>query len=820
MVCASRVSIGACPVAVSFSQTRPVQCEVDAKKDPYKRSHTTTPLAREMAQDKLGFDRLTRRELFWRLSLPASVALVGPLAGCSGLWERRPAVPVHAWHKGVCRFCGTGCGIQIGVRDGKVVDVKGDEYAHNKGRLCIKGILNRDILYTRDRALYPMVRRNGELQRVSWQEAMTLVAERFRHTIDRFGPDSVAFYGSGQLFTQESYTANKLFKAGIGTNNVDGNPRLCMASAAAGYVSVFGKDEPMGCYEDLDAADCFFITGSNMAECHPVLWERVQDRKRSRPETFIIVVDPRRTITASRADLHLPIRPGTDVALYNAMIHEFIRLGFIDADMVENYLTFQSGDASRSYSDLKRHVGQYAPGRVASICGLSSKDISEAAFRFASSKATMSLWTMGLNQQSQGTAANRLVMAMHLLTGQIGRPGATPFSLTGQPNAGGGVRDTGTLAHALPNGRAVTNPKDRHEMEDLWGVARERISAKPGYHAVALFEAMERGDVKCCLVMATNPAQSLPNADRYRRAMQKTFLVVADTFHPTETTQFADVVLPAALWAEKEGVFSQSERRYHLVPKVVEPPGEARSDLEILVELADRLNLGELISARTPRDVWEEWRVISAHSKYNFSGITYKRLQEERGLRWPCPSEAHPGTCRRYLPGEDPLARRDGRFDFYGRPDGRAVIWLHHQEEPKDPPTDDFPLVLTTGRILEHWHTMTITGRVAALDGIRPNFLEIHPQDAHPLGIEEGAEVVVRSRRGQAEFVARLTGTIRPGVVFATFHSARHLVNVATNDVYDPISKQPEYKLCAVSVQRKVPSGAGYENGAGQPEAG
>jgi nitrate reductase NapA len=761
--------------------------------------------------------RVTRRELLRLVGTGAATVLAGPLAGCDRFFQRQPAVPVDAWHKGVCRFCGTGCGILIGLRGGKVVDVKGDENAHNKGRLCIKGILNRDILYTKDRALHPMIRTNGRLRRATWDEAMTLVAQKFRDAIDQFGPDSVAFYGSGQLFTQESYTANKLFKAGIGTNNVDGNPRLCMASAASAYVSVFGADEPPGCYEDIDAADCFFITGSNMAECHPVLWERVLDRKRSKPEVFIIVVDPRRTLTAKHADLHLQITPGTDVALYNAMIFEFIRNGFVEEEMVEQYLCFKEGDSVRTYEDLKRHVADYAPERAAFLCGVAAQHIQDAAYRFASSRATMSLWTMGLNQQSQGTAANRLVIAMHLLTGQIGRRGATPFSLTGQPNAGGGVRDTGALAHALPNGRVVTRPEDRHEMEDLWGVPRGRISAKPGYHAIALFDAMEHGDVKCCLVMGTNPAQSLPGVERYRRAMEKVFLVVADAFHPTETTQFADVVLPAALWTEKEGVFSQSERRYHLVPKLVDPPGEARSDLEILVDLADRLGYGDLITARTPREVWEEWRKLSRHSKYDFSGMTYERLEKERGLLWPCPTEDHPGTLRRYVPGEDPLARGNGRFHFYGQPDGKAVIFFHHQERSKEPPTDEFPLILTTGRILEHWHTMTITGRLAALQDIHCDFLQIHPLDAHRFGITDGTEVIVRSRRGEAEFIARVTDTVRPGVVFATFHSPHHLVNRVTNDAYDPFSRQPEYKLCAVSVQPKPRGKVAHEEVQAKP---
>jgi nitrate reductase NapA len=747
-------------------------------------------------------EKLTRRELLQRLSaLAGGLIFTGPISGCEEFWRRGPVISVDSWHKGVCRFCGTGCGIMIGVRDGRVVDVKGDEYAHNRGRLCIKGILNREILYVSDRALYPMIRRNGRLERATWDEAMSLVAERFREAIDRYGPDSVAFYGSGQLFTEESYTANKLFKAGIGTNNVDGNPRLCMASAAAGYISVFGKDEPLGCYEDIDHATCFFITGSNMADCHPVVWERVMDRKRSRPDTVIIVVDPRRTRTAQHADYHLPIRPSTDVALYNAMIYEFIRNAFIDQDMVAHYLTFREGEAERTFEDLKRHVAQYPPERVASICGVEARLIEEVAYLFATAEATMSFWTMGLNQQVQGTAANRLVNAMHLLTGHIGRPGATPFSLTGQPNAGGGVRDTGALAHALPNGRVVTNPQHRAEMEDLWGVPRGRISPKPGYHAVAMFEAMLQGDLKCVLIMGTNPAQSLPHVERYREAMKRTFLVVADAVFPTETAQFADVFLPSAMWVEKGGVFSQSERRYHLVPKLVDPPGEARSDLEILVELADRLGYGDLIKARTPEAIWDEWRHISAHSPYNFAGITYERLKKERGILWPAPTETHPGTRRRYVPGEDPMAKGTGRFDFYGRPDGRAVVYLEHQQPSSDLVSEAYPLTLVTGRVYEHWHTMTLTDKLKALEGITTDFLLIHPRDAHRYGIHDGEPVLVESRRGRAVLRAKISNELMPGIVFAPFHSPEALVNRVVNDAVDPISKEPAFKESAVRIR-------------------
>ncbi len=620
---------------------------------------------------------LTRRDLLKLMGLSAGGVVTTSLCGCGQLWERQPVIPVEKWHKGVCRFCGTGCGVMIGLHQGRVVDVKGDKYAHNRGRLCIKGILNREILYVRDRALHPMIRHNGKHVQATWDEAMELVAARFHDSIERDGPDSVAFYGSGQLFTQESYVANKLFKAGIGTNNVDGNPRLCMASAAAGYISVFGKDEPMGCYEDMDHADCFFITGSNMADCHPVLWERVLDRKRSRPSTFIIVVDPRKTKTTKRADLHLAIRPGTDVALYNAMIHEFIRLDLVDRDMIGNYLSFRRADGPATYEDFAAHIEGYSPEAVAPICDVTASAIREAAHRFAASGATMSLWTMGLNQQTQGTAANRLVSAMHLLTGHIGRPGATPFSLTGQPNAGGGVRDTGALAHALPNGRVVANEQHRREMERLWNVPEGRISPTPGHSAVDLFQAMERGNVKCALIMCTNPGHSMPNAKRYREAMDNAFVVACDAFYPTETTEHAEVVLPAAMWSEKEGVFSQSERRYHLVPKLVDPPGEARSDLDILLDLADRLGHGSLFAGRTAEGIWDEWRKISGHSTYNFEGITYDRLRSERGLLWPVPTEQHGSTCRRFVPGEDPLSQASGRLDFYGRDDRRAVIWIH-----------------------------------------------------------------------------------------------------------------------------------------------
>jgi nitrate reductase (cytochrome) len=761
---------------------------------------------------------LSRRELLKMFGSTAGLAVLGQ-TGCMG-WTRDDAVPVQSWHKSVCRFCGSGCETMVGLNDGRVVKVEGHHAGWNRGRLCIKGLINREILYVSDRAQHPMIRSQGRLVRASWDDALEAAAHGFRQSIAAGGPDSVAFYGSGQLFTQESFTANKLFKAGIGTNNVDGNPRLCMASAAAGYTSVFGADEPSGCYRDIDHATLFFVIGANMAECHPVVWELIMDRKRTNPATRIIAVDPRRTLTTRQADQHLQIRPGTDVALLNALCHELIRTELIDRDFVEEYLTFRQGapdSAPVSWEQFRSFLESYAPERVAELCGLGAAEIREAAQWFGTAEAAMSLWTMGLNQQTHGTGANRMMMALHLITGQMGRMGTGAFSLTGQPNAGGGVRDQGALAHTLPAGRQVANPQHRAEMERLWRVPPGTISPNPGYDAISLFQAMEDGRVTAALVMATNPAHSLPNADRYRPAMERCFLVVADSIYPTHTAELADVFFPSAMWVEKEGVFSNSERRYHLVEKLVEPQGEARSDLDILVGFADRLGYGELIRSRTPREVWDEWREISRGSKYDFYGMTYERLQREPGILWPCPTEDHPGTCQRYVPGMDPLAQGSGRIDFYGRPDGRAIVFLTTQGPFWEAPDEEYPFILSTGRRLEHWHTSTITARVPQTRDIPTDYLEIHPADARRLGVRERDPVRVESRRGSVELWAHLSDSVRPGLVFATFHSLERMVNSTTIDVTDPISFEPEYKLCAVNVVSARPGAPRPRPGEMQP---
>ena len=753
-----------------------------------------------MSQPEDGLD-LSRRDL---LRIAGGVAAANVLGAATwGALELMVPATADAWHKSVCRFCGTGCGIQIGMRDGRILDVRGDEQAHNKGVICVKGSMTRSLPYVEGRLLQPKVRRAGKLVEASWDEAMGLVADTFKKVIAEHGPDAVAFYGSGQLFTQESYVANKLFKAGLRTNNVDGNPRLCMASAANGYTQVYGKDEPPGSYVDADHADCFFIMGANPFECHPPIFERIRRRRAARPEARIICVDPRRTLTAERSDLHLAPIPGTDLLLLNAMAQVICAEGLLDTAFVDKHVRFSDGENTVDLAAFRKFLERYRPEAVEAELGVPAAQIREVAFLFARSKATMSLWTMGLNQRVQGVALNNMINGLHLITGQFGRPGATPFSLTGQPNACGGVRDTGALSHALPNGRLVVNEKHRAEVEELWGVPAGTISAKPGYDAVSLFRAMEDGRVQAALVMCTNPGQSMPAADRYRAAMDKCFLVVAEAFADSETAQVADVLLPAALWIEKEGVFGQGERRYQLVEKLLDPPGQARSDLAILTELADRLGHGALIKARTPKDVWDEWRNFSAHSYYNFRGMTYERLRAERGLQWPCPDEGHPGTVRRFVEGEDPFVKKGAGFEFYGQPDKRAVVFLRPYVPSPEKVTPDLPFYLTTGRVLEQWHTGTMTQRIPELAKASGEArIEIAGGDAWKLGIADGDRVEVKSRYGALEGRARVLPEGRPGMVFAAFYDAKLLINRVVADNVDPTSKQPEYKVTAVAVRK------------------
>jgi nitrate reductase (cytochrome) len=750
---------------------------------------------------------ITRRTLLESAAAVSALAALGDVRFTAEAFAAQPGG--EKWVKTVCRYCGTGCGLYAGVKDGKVFAVKGDKENHNQGFLCLKGFLLPQILTGKDRLTHPLIRKNGKLVKASWEEAMTLVASKFKRSIDQYGPDSVAFYGSGQGQTEETYCANKLFKAGIRTNNVEGNPRLCMASAVGGYMTTFGKDEPMGTYEDIDHADVIFLIGSNAAEAHPILFQRIVKRKNSKPGTKVIVFDPRKTPTARIADLHLSFKPGTDLAILNAMAWVLVNEKMVDEEFIKTHLIFGEGaEANKSWADYVAMLQDYTPEKAAAIADCKAEDIITAARWFgAKGKASMSMWCMGLNQRTKGVWANNLVHNLHLITGKIGTPGNTPFSLTGQPNACGGVRDGGALSHLLPYGRLVANEKHRAEMEALWKIPAGTLPPKPGLATIDMFRALEEGKIKCLYVMCTNPGQSLPNVNRYRKAMQKddSFVVVADTYHPTRTTELADVVLPAALWTEKEGVYGCAERRYQLMEQATPPPGEARPDFAILCDLAKRLGHGKLLPFKNTSEIWAEILTLAKGTAYDFSGMTRERLRKEHGLLWPLPTEGHPGTTLRYVKGEDPLVSKDWqhRIQFYGRPDNKAVVWLRPQKPPEEVPDAEYPFYYTTGRNIEHWHTSTMTRNCKEL--VHANYesmAEINPADAKKLGVKTGDKVRVSSRRGSEVFRAKIADSSSKGLVYIHMHDADHMCNIMTIDAVDPGSKQPEFKICAVKVEK------------------
>jgi nitrate reductase NapA len=751
---------------------------------------------------------MNRRELLEGAAAAAARAAIGRLPAHAAPTPAA-AASGETWTKSVCRYCGTGCGLYVGAKAGKVFAVKGDKDNHNRGFLCLKGFLLPQVMNAPDRLLHPLIRKGDGFVKATWEEAMSLVASRFREAIEKNGPDSVAFYGSGQGLTEESYCANKLWKAGIRSNNVDGNPRLCMASAVGGYVTTFGKDEPMGCYEDIDHADVMLLVGSNAAEAHPILFQRMVRRKESAPGTKVIVLDPRKTPTARIADLHVTFTPGTDLAILNAVAHVLVKEGMVDEEFVKTHVVFGEGtEAGKTWDDYKAFLEAWTPEKAAEVSGAKADDVRTVARWFGEKgKASLTMWTMGLNQRTKGVWANNLCHNLHLITGKIGLPGSSPLSLTGQPNACGGVRDGGALSHLLPYGRLVASDKHRAEMEKLWGVPEGTIAPKPGLPTIDMFRALEEGRVKCLWVMCTNPGQSLPNVGRYRKALRRegAFVVVSEAFHPTRTSELADVVLPAALWAEKEGVYGCTERRYQLLEASVKPQGEARPDFAILCDLAARLGHGRLLPFKSASEVWAEILTLCKGTAYDFSGMTRERLKEVHGLLWPLPTAGHPGTKRRYVKGDDPLVPADHphRIKLYGRPDGKAVVWIRPHQLPAEMPDAEYPMVYTTGRVIEHWHTGTMTRNCKELAHASAEAVaELHPDDAKALGVKTGDPVKVTSRRGSETFKAKVTDGARKGLVFAHMHDDKRLCNLPTNDAVDAISKQPEFKVCAVKVAK------------------
>lgn len=695
-------------------------------------------------------------------------------------------------YKTVCPYCGVGCGVILETGGGRVLGVRGDPgHPSNGGKLCSKGLNLHHTIHKKDRLSHPLMRdsRFSPFTSTTWDKALDKIADKFKSLINAYGPESIAFYISGQLLTEDYYVVNKLSKGFLKVNNLDSNSRLCMSSAVMGYRRAFGVDAPPCSYEDIKHTDCIFIIGSNMAYCHPVVFMQIAEEKEKKGSDLkIIVADPRRTPTAGIADIFIPLKPGTDVALLNSMFYVLMENGLIDEDYVNAY--------TEGFVDLREAVSEYSPEKVSEICGVSSSLIVEAALAFGKARAAMSFWAMGLNQSSSGTDKNNALINLSIVTGNIGKPGAGPFSLTGQANAMGG-RETGGLANLLPGHRYMADELHRREIEKKWGT--DGLSPSKGLTAVEIYDGINDGKIKAVWIICTNPVVSLPNGSKIENALRKAELVVVqDIFHPTDTTIFGDILLPAAGFSEKEGTMTSQERRISHISKAVDPPGEALPDWQIFTKFAHKMGFGERFNYQKAEDVFEEYKQLGRGRDVDITGVTYERLVNAGPIQWPCPGVEHPGTPRLYTDG------------VFHTDTGKAKILTVHYNPQKEASDPEYPLVFTTGRVRDQWHTMTKTGKVESLTKNEPEpVLEINPKDAVEYGLREGDLTLVESRRGKATVRCKVTDKVREGTVFLPFHWGKLLAdngraNLLTLEAVDPYSQQPEFKACAVRVKKKI----------------
>ncbi|WP_044870465.1 sulfite reductase subunit alpha [Pseudomonas sp. LFM046] len=714
--------------------------------------------------------------------------------------------------RSVCPYCGVGCGIVMEVADNRVVKVSGDK-AHptNVGRLCTKGNTCAQPLTESGRMEHAYLRheRSRDPVRTGIDQAIADTANRLRALLDAHGPDAISFYVSGQMSLEAQYLANKLAKGFIRTRHIESNSRLCMASAGSGYKLSFGSDGPPGAYQDFDQADLFLVTGANMADCHPILFLRMMDRVKAGAK--LIVVDPRRTATADKASLYLPIKPGTDLALLNGLLHLLYKHGHIDPAFIAAH--------TQGWEAMPAFLEDYSPERVAAITGLSEADIRKAAQWIGEAQEWMSCWTMGLNQSTHGTWNTNALCNLHLATGAICRPGSGPFSLTGQPNAMGG-REMGYMGPGLPGQRSLLVEADRHFIEDLWQLPRGHLRQDGGNGTVALFEAMSAGEIKACWIICTNPVATVPNRRTAIEGLQAADLVITqDAFLDTETNRYADILLPGALWAEAEGVMINSERTLTLTQKAVDAPGDSLPDWQIIARVACAMGFADAFSYESAAEVFEEIKQAwNPKTGYDIRGASHTLLRDGP-LQWPCApgSEANARNPIRYLnDGVSQALKLDADGNrpaiVFATEHGKGVFFARPHLDPAEMPDDAFPLVLNTGRVQHQWHTLTKTGKVATLNKLNPGaFLELNPLDAERLGIADKGQVEVRSRRGRAVLPAVVTDRVQPGHCFAPFHwNDRYgedlAINAVTSDAIDPISLQPEFKYSAVSLAPVAPA--------------
>lgn len=784
------------------------------------------------------------------------------------------------WDKAPCRFCGVGCSVLVGTQAGKVVATKGDpESPVNRGLNCIKGYFLSKIMYGKDRLTTPLLRmkdgkyhKEGEFTPVSWDVAFDTMAAKWKHSLATKGPTSVGMFGSGQWTIWEGYAASKLHKAGFLTNNIDPNARHCMASAVGGFMRTFGIDEPMGCYDDLEAADQFVLWGANMAEMHPILWARISNRRLSSPTCRVHVLSTFENRSFDLADNPMVFRPQSDLVILNYIANYIIENKAVNTDFVSKHTKFALGvddigyglrpehplekkaknpgngkSTPISFDEYAKFVSTYTLEYAAKMSGVEPEKLEILAKAYADPNVkVMSLWTMGINQHVRGVWANNMLYNIHLLTGKIATPGNSPFSLTGQPSACGTAREVGTFAHRLPADMEVTNDKHRAITEKLWQVPEGTIPAKPGYHAVLQSRMLKDGKLNCYWTMCTNNMQAGPNINDeiypgFRNP--ENFIVVSDPY-PTITAMAADLILPTAMWVEKEGAYGNAERRTHMWHQQVKAPEGATSDLWQLVEFSKRFKVSEVwpaeLIAKQPeyadktlyevlfangvidkfptsdckaelndesehfgfylqKGIFEEYAAFGRGHGHDLAD--FDRYHETRGLRWPVVNGKE--TLRRFVEGSDPYVKAGEGFKFYGKPDGKAVIFALPYEPAAEEPNEEYDLWMSTGRVLEHWHTGSMTARVPELYRAYPDAqIFMHPEDAKARGVQRGDEVIVASPRGEVKTRVETKGRNKPprGVVFMPFFDARQLVNKLILDATDPLSKETDFKKCPVKV--------------------
>ena len=825
---------------------------------------------------------VTRRDFIKQ----TAVAVAANAAGMS--LAQAANVPTEAsatglkWDKAPCRFCGTGCGVNVAVKAGRVVATHGDPQAEvNRGLNCIKGYFLSKIMYGEDRLMRPLLRmkngkydKNGTFTPVSWDKAFDVMEEKYKQALRTKGPESIGMFGSGQWTVWEGYAANKLMKAGFRSNNIEPNARHCMASAVAGFIRTFGIDEPMGCYDDIEAADAFVLWGSNMAEMHPVLWSRVTDRRLSHPHVRVAVLSVFEHRSFDLADLPIIFKPQTDLAILNFIANYIIANNRVNQEFVDKHCNFKRGETDIGYGLRPNHplelkaknadkagkmdkisfdeyralVKPYTAEYVSRLSGVPVKQLNDLARLYADPKTkVMSFWTMGFNQHTRGVWANNLVYNIHLLTGKIATPGNSPFSLTGQPSACGTAREVGTFAHRLPADLVVANPAHRKTAEKIWKLPEGTIVGKPGYHAVLQNRMLKDGKLNVYWIQVNNNMQAAANMNEegypgYRNP--DNFIVVSDAY-PTVTAQAADLILPTSMWVEKEGAYGNSERRTHFWHELVDAPGESKSDLWQLVEFSKRFTTdevwpAELLAKKPDLKGKTLYQVLFAngqvdkfplsdiekgyanHESKAFGFYIQKGMFEEyaefgrghghdlapfdtyhrtRGLRWPVVDGKE--TRWRFREGSDPYVKAGSGYDFYGNSDHRANIIALPYEPAAESPDAEYPFWLSTGRVLEHWHSGSMTARVPELYRSFPNAVVfMNADDAQRLKLRRGSEVRVVSRRGEIITRVETRGRNRmpPGLVFVPWFDASQLINKVTLDATDPISRQTDFKKCAVKI--------------------